>query len=59
MRALISLIVLTLELSAYAESSWVIESEAKEAKVSWSKDSVCDIRAPKGLTLWNKTLLRG
>ena len=59
MRALLSLIVLTLELSAYAESSWVIESEAKEAKVSWSKDSVCDIRAPKGLTLWNKTLLRG
>ena len=59
MRALISLIVLTLELSAFAESSWVIESEAKEAKVSWSKDSVCDIRAPKGLTLWNKTLLRG
>lgn len=59
MRVLFSLIVLTLELSAYAESSWVIESEAKEAKVSWSKDSVCNIRAPKGLTLWNKTPLRG
>lgn len=59
MRALISLIALTLELSAFAESSWVIESEAKEAKVVWSKDSVCDIRAPKGLTLWNKAPLRG
>ena len=60
MRALFATVALTLELSAFAAgSSWLIESASRDARVTWSRDSVCDIVAPKGLTLWNRTLLQG
>lgn len=60
MRARLAIIALSMELSASAAgSSWLIESASKDAKVTWSRDSVCDIVAPKGLTLWNRTLLQG
>ena len=59
MRATLISLALMSELSAFAGSSWLIESASKEARVTWSRDSVCDIVAPKGLTLWNRTLLHG
>lgn len=37
---------------------WRVEAEPG-GYVTWSKDSVADIHAPKGLTLWNTTLMRG
>lgn len=37
---------------------WKVETEPG-GYVTWSGDSVADIHAPKGLTLWNTTLLRG
>lgn len=37
---------------------WMVEAEPG-GYVTWSKDSVADIYAPKGLTLWNTTLLKG
>lgn len=41
-----------------AAKQWVVEAE-KDGYVTWSKDSVADIHAPGGLTLWNKSLMRG
>jgi len=41
-----------------AASQWLVEAE-KDGYVTWSKDSVADIHAPGGLTLWNKTLMKG
>ena len=58
MKAFLATIALITELPAFAAgSSWLIESASKEATVVWSRDSVCDIHAPKGLTIWNKTML--
>ncbi len=37
---------------------WLVEAEG-EGSVTWGKDSVADIHAPGGLTLWNKSLMRG
>ena len=39
-------------------SAWFVEAE-KGGYVTWSKDSVADIHAPGGLTLWCKDMMKG
>lgn len=41
-----------------AKKQWIVEAE-KNGYVTWSKDSVADIHAPGGLTLWNTARMRG
>ena len=41
-----------------ASSAWLVEAEG-DGYVQWSKDSVADIHAPGGLTLWCKALMKG
>lgn len=50
------LVLLSLPLSA--KKQWIVEAE-KEGYVTWSKDSVADIHAPGGLTLWNTRRMTG
>lgn len=38
---------------------WQVESESPDYKVSVSNDGVCEIVAPKGLTLWYKQKMSG
>ena len=45
-------------LSAMAQQEWKVESEDPTATVTW-KDGVCDIVAPKGLTLWYTKKMEG
>lgn len=37
---------------------WIVEAESN-GYVTWSEESVADIHAPGGLTLWNKALMQG
>lgn len=41
-----------------AADRWAVEAE-EGGKVTWQGDSLADIHAPKGLTLWNRQLLEG
>lgn len=53
------LIVIMMIMPLYSVAArWIVESE-EGGKVVWLKDSVADIHAPKGLTLWNTQLLEG
>ena len=57
-RLLQCLVALLCVISARAESKWFVEAE-EGGHVVWSGDTLADIHAPKGLTLWNKALMEG
>ncbi len=54
------LLMLSATLSAKKLSdNWVTEAESKDSKVTLCPDGTIDIIAPKGLTLWNRRLMKG
>ncbi len=52
------LTVLLCAVTAKAEDKWFVEAE-DGGRVVWHGDTLADIHAPKGLTLWNKSLMEG
>ncbi|MBQ0074211.1 MAG: hypothetical protein KBT34_08440 [Prevotella sp.] len=57
MRYYFTLLFICITLGLHA-NNWIVEAEG-DAVLSWSKDSVADIHAPGGLTLWNTQPLSG
>lgn len=59
MHKLILFILILLPLNLFAQAvNWIVEAEDNLGTIKWSK-GICDIDAPKGLTLWNKNLMVG
>lgn len=54
---LITIIFLTQ--CAFAQKQWRMEAEDPSSKVTYLKDGVIDIIAPKGLTLWHTSDMKG
>lgn len=59
MRLKFIIILLLVVQYIHAQKQWVTEAEDPNSSVSWDKDGVADIIAPKGLTLWNTSLMQG
>lgn len=53
----LSLIAILFSPTLFAQQ-WIVEAEPG-GTVTWSEDSIADIHAPKGLTLWNTQKLQG
>lgn len=59
MRLKFIIILLLVVQYIHAQKQWVMEAEDPNSSVSWDKDGVADIFAPKGITLWNTSLMQG
>lgn len=57
--AICSILFFFIPLSIIAQNeNWIMEAEDSLGTVKWN-EGMCDIDAPKGLTLWNKNLMEG